>query len=67
MKECKDCKYWFRKPYGGECRARPPVIVQPHYQYRSGGMDSAYWPITQQDDWCGEWRQFQHCECGGGG
>lgn len=56
---CQDCRYWVRlkpTPDGkdssmGDCRYRPPVLHLECDQLASG------WPWTQQDAWCGRWRE----------
>jgi hypothetical protein len=59
---CVDCKYWScyseRRGYG-YCKRRAPSAIQwaqvnPN---RSTGQDSDHlsmWPVTSNDDWCGE-------------
>jgi hypothetical protein len=41
----------------GECRARPPVIVESLYIENDDDMDSVVdymtrWPVVGHDDWC---------------
>lgn len=53
---CTGCHYWnqtgagdeFNKPRG-QCRLRPPHVTAPNEGFRE-------WPITEDHDWCGEWR-----------
>jgi hypothetical protein len=51
---CARCRYWRRleaNPSQGECRRRAPRPVT------DGGVHSvATWPVTDPDDWCGEFR-----------
>jgi hypothetical protein len=54
-RSCSTCCYWnkWAKP-GGECRRNAPQSVILHAE-----MDDtehiAYWPGTDDADWCGEW------------
>jgi len=55
IQTCNVCRYWrkWSKP-GGECRRNAPQSVVIH-----ADMDDAehiaYWPGTDDADWCGEW------------
>ena len=57
--KCSTCRYWkkWAKP-GGECRRNAPQSVMIH----AGADDTehiAYWPGTDDADWCGEWEARQ--------
>jgi hypothetical protein len=69
--ECKTCKYWDQEvmeSHGdgiGECRRFPPFISDQIYKKQlvasNGNIEDARWiatiyPITAQQDWCGEWK-----------
>jgi len=56
--ECGSCFYWEKRQRmkhdvadTGQCRIRPPQV-----QTMAGYISSA-WPITQEDDWCGEFTE----------
>ena len=59
IQTCSACRYWkkWSKP-GGECRRNAPQSVMIH-----ADMDYtehiAYWPGTDDADWCGEWEARQ--------
>lgn len=53
---CRDCRYWSKRdrPRGhvldsGECRRH-----QPSPRTTENGHDYREWPITHEDDWCGD-------------
>ena len=56
VETCKGCHYWkqtssgdeYNKPRGN-CRIKPPCVTAPNEGFRE-------WPITEDADWCGEWR-----------
>ena len=66
---CDQCKFWrqdftesdpSKQSLGGECRRHSP---QPSYDpgpfYDLDDQTFTYfpsWPITDDDDWCGEWQ-----------
>lgn len=46
---CRTCRYWGqdqRFAHMGTCRIRAPALRT--------GTDRGEWPVTEQDDWCGE-------------
>lgn len=47
---CSTCRWWFRLDDHGECRRHPPTVV-PIF---SEAMSS--WPITNHEEWCGDWQ-----------
>ncbi len=49
MQECENCTYWKREEgeRHGWCRRHPPVVMDLRDQYEQ--------PITDEDDWCGEY------------
>jgi hypothetical protein len=49
--KCEHCRYW------GEhrCRLNPPVL-HPTIDFRMGGGEVGYWPTTEADDWCGQFK-----------
>ena len=59
---CKTCQFWLRKPdqNHGQCHSRPPQMVNLPAQEATKTRTAkpskfaSYWPITYQDDWCGE-------------
>ena len=55
VKTCKSCRYWqkWSKP-GGECRRNAPQSVMIHADV-DDTEHIAYWPGTDDADWCGEW------------
>jgi hypothetical protein len=52
---CSACRYWqkWSKP-GGECRRNAPQSVMIHSEI-DDTEHIAYWPGTDDSDWCGEW------------
>lgn len=54
---CKDCEYWGSGHADGmgTCRRRAPTPMGFSVQYNAP-VESAYWPQTNRDDWCGEYR-----------
>ena len=52
---CSVCRYWLKwsKP-GGECRRNAPQSVMIHADV-DDTEHIAYWPGTDDYDWCGEW------------
>jgi hypothetical protein len=52
---CSACRYWqkWAKP-GGECRRNAPQSVMIHAEI-DDTEHIAYWPGTDDADWCGEW------------
>ena len=48
---CETCCFWQRLDLGmdiGECRYRAPSP-------RASQTSTTSWPITTDDDWCGDW------------
>lgn len=47
---CDTCSYWARLDDGehGECRLHAP-------RPRNTTSTDTHWPVTTEDDWCGEW------------
>lgn len=46
---CSQCAWWneyLDEPKVGECQRFPPQLVT---------ADQSLWPVTEADDWCGEW------------
>lgn len=68
-KSCLSCVFW--EPEDLSCRRYPPVLshAQVYLETKSAqdpasqAIDEAstdicwYWPATNADDWCGEWRK----------
>ena len=53
---CGNCRYWSTTVYDqGECRKRPPVIVDALCGPDGEIFGATYWPVTIERDWCGEW------------
>jgi len=53
---CGRCQFWKQTSVGdqynkprGHCRAKPPIVTAPNEGFRE-------WPVTENSDWCGEWR-----------
>lgn len=61
---CRSCKHWHHLEHGhGLCRRYAPRIVEG--QARTGHEDDsdwAVWPVTGEDDWCGEHEPAAHHE-----
>jgi hypothetical protein len=60
---CKDCRFWqrgFPQKAAGRCRRNPPVIVDSLVRRDDYGRDdvtdATMFPITDEADWCGEYR-----------
>jgi len=63
-KRCKGCNFW--SSYGevskgleyGTCQRRAP---QPRYSSANPevGSNEAWWPDTNEFDWCGDWAPFR--------
>ena len=57
MESCATCRFWYPLPGvpvdypGGYCRRRAPGIATNNWQ-------SAEWPLTINEDWCGEYAQI---------
>jgi len=61
---CQACAFWQRLEGEyvklGLCRCKPPMFITGWgWPYKVGithpaGVDRASWPITGEDDWCGE-------------
>lgn len=48
---CTTCRWWYRlDDESGECRRHPPTVVPIFAEAMS------CWPITHDDEWCGEWQ-----------
>lgn len=48
---CLTCRWWFDLDgEQGECRRHPPTVVPIFAEAMSS------WPITHDDEWCGEWQ-----------
>ena len=65
-RNCFDCMFWDRQKHidteVGLCRRREPAPVQwAQTQDDEGnrGERDAVWPLTNCDDWCGEFRPSQ--------
>ena len=60
MNECKDCKWWDLEWDEKEsfCHRNAPSIIRaqlfPIEKVDSSECDSAVWPVTRHNDWCGE-------------
>jgi hypothetical protein len=61
---CETCRFWTPPSKG----AVPPCFCK---RYPPNGANTARWPQTQPQDWCGEWQAAQprraSDEGGGGG
>lgn len=51
LQTCRNCRFWepADEDEVGECRRRSP---RPGDEQRP-----AWWPITADEDWCGEWEE----------
>jgi len=51
--KCPDCAYWLEEPEEGfgECRR-----YAPRPALNDVTKTIPYWPTTETDDWCGEFR-----------
>ena len=57
IRKCELCEFWKAEESGqesGECRRNAPAI--------SHGQGQASWPMTQDREWCGDFRYDQHQE-----
>lgn len=56
---CPGCRFWDAfDARSGECRRHAPTAVQfaqTQDANERGGDSGAVWPVTSDDDWCGEW------------
>jgi hypothetical protein len=58
---CQNCVFWVQDPNQekfGACRRSAP---RPYVTDVSGGNDprrDAWWPVTYDTDWCGEWQPW---------
>ena len=61
MNNCGNCRY-YKGTYSvreGFCYRYPGTIV-----YDSNSDDySTVHPETNMDDWCGEWKELEDCDC----
>jgi len=68
MKLCKNCRYWHDLDYPnpgidgvtGQCRRNPPMQTKGSTMGADCSAmetDEAVWPITEPDDWCGEFNE----------
>lgn len=68
---CHSCACWkaySRNPELGECRRHPPRIIDCRITEVEDGylasidqiQDATYFPVTNVDAWCGEFRELQH-------
>lgn len=54
---CDVCKYWQREgDHFGECRRNAPTPQNKDLREPIG----AWWPATNDDDWCGEFQPVSH-------
>lgn len=56
-KICEACQFWEKisdgkTPVIGKCKIDPPQI---HDKYGISGV----FPVTELDDWCGQWNGFE--------
>lgn len=66
---CSGCVHWraieYRRPGGGDIGHGPhrdPYMGQcrryaPRPTRQVDDLETVFWPLTAQDDWCGEWEQ----------
>jgi hypothetical protein len=60
---CACCRFWVRyevRPEDdaaglGECRRHAPLPLLALQDAAAGGDHLAFWPVTEPDEWCGEW------------
>jgi hypothetical protein len=63
IKRCDQCAYWVRSdadPASGWCHRYPPT-ASPDAEVDN--LDNIGWwmnPVTEEDDWCGEWASKEH-------
>jgi hypothetical protein len=62
---CSTCRFWQPDPDTlanelGECRINPPqhhpLPGDPDEPDTRAGLPRRPWPLTADDDWCGQWR-----------
>ena len=66
-KVCENCDYWVegvnKDTKIGRCRRYAPTA---NFEYPAAPLNvdfrSAEWPITQQSDWCGDFRQTENAD-----
>lgn len=51
---CASC--YFRKTGTNECHRYAP---RPNLTYNSPLVGLTDWPETEENDWCGEWKEFK--------
>lgn len=57
IRKCELCEFWKTEDSdqgSGQCRRNTPVV--------SLGQGQASWPLTQDREWCGDFRYDQHQE-----
>ena len=57
IRKCESCEFWKTEGSNqgtGECHCNTPAI--------SLGQGQASWPVTQDKQWCGDFRYEQHQE-----
>lgn len=54
---CMNCRFWQRKEeaYRGRCRRHAPRPLLLTDDDPEDELCNASWPITMDDDWCGQW------------
>jgi hypothetical protein len=58
---CATCRFWDNVEGLSLCRRSPPAFAARQIEpddVEGGGTDGArgFWPVTDNDDWCGEWQ-----------
>jgi len=56
--KCESCKFW--RVWGekrGECHRNAPLPMSPS---NSPSRNGTHWPLTQHDQWCGEFQESQN-------
>jgi hypothetical protein len=66
MVECDECRYWARDPHrsaSGEChRYAPRGFLVPDKQTADADERWAYWPLTTENEGCGEGERKEAAE-----
>ncbi len=53
---CRNCNFWKELSVKGECHRQSPIsFIVPVYVKQE--LRKTLWPITESEDFCGEWEQ----------
>lgn len=60
IQQCGNCRYCRQRNISADLY---DCVRYPKTYFNNGEWDGYDYPSTKKEDWCGEWKEQQECDC----